>query len=188
MASANCLSCTEIARFAHEIRAERVVCLTATATPRVASDICRAFNINETEGLFRTSTYRSNLHLLAESGKTKKELYPSLIKFLKDNRGATIVYVTLQKQTEELATELRKGGFNARSFHAGMDTATKTRLQDDFMRADDLIIVATIAFGMGAYLQCCFARIPLYTSCSSCSPQYLVHDESLLTSGFCRYR
>ncbi|KAN0113348.1 ATP-dependent DNA helicase-like protein recQ [Hyaloscypha variabilis] len=139
----------KIARFAHEIRAERVVCLTATATPRVASDICRAFNINETEGLFRTSTYRSNLHLLAESGKTKKELYPSLIKFLKDNRGATIVYVTLQKQTEELATELRKGGFNARSFHAGMDTATKTRLQDDFMRADDLIIVATIAFGMG---------------------------------------
>ncbi|KAE9375087.1 ATP-dependent DNA helicase-like protein recQ [Stipitochalara longipes BDJ] len=139
----------KIARFAHEISAERVICLTATAAPRVASDICRAFNIDESEGLFRISTYRPNLQLLAESGKTKEELYPSLFKFLKDNRGATIIYVTLQKQTEELASELRRQGFKARSFHAGMDTGTKTQLQDEFMRADDLVIIATIAFGMG---------------------------------------
>lgn len=140
---------TEIARFAQEINAERVVCLTATATPRVARDICKAFDIDESEGLFRTSTYRPNLQLLAESGKTKKELYPSLFEFLKKNQGATIVYVTLQKQTEDLAAELRPKGFNARSFHAGMDTGTKTRLQDEFMKSDDLVIVATIAFGMG---------------------------------------
>jgi superfamily II DNA helicase RecQ len=70
---------------------------------------------------------------------------------LKKNKGATIVYVALQKQTEELATELRKKGFKARSFHAGMDTGTKTQLQDEFMIVDDLIIVATIAFGMGMH-------------------------------------
>lgn len=74
-----------------------------------------------------------------------------MFKFLQDNKGATIVYVTLQKQTEELAAELRRKGFKAKSFHAGMETATKTQLQDEFMRADDLIIVATIAFGMGTY-------------------------------------
>ena len=146
------LTSIEIARFAQEIRAERVICLTATATPRVALDICRAFNIEETEGLFRTSTYRRNLQLLAESGLTKEELYPSLFRFLQDNRGATIVYVTLQRQTEELAAALRRKGFKARSFHAGMDTATKTQLQDEFMKEDDLIIVATIAFGMGMHL------------------------------------
>jgi superfamily II helicase len=60
----------------------------------------------------------------------------------------------LQKQTEELAADLRRQGFKARSFHAGMDTATKTQLQDEFMRAEDLVIVATIAFGM----VCMFSR------------------------------
>ncbi|CZR69417.1 related to QDE3 protein (involved in gene silencing) [Phialocephala subalpina] len=139
----------KIARFAQEICAERVVCLTATATPRVASDICKAFDIDENVGLFRTSTYRPNLQLLAESGKDKKELLPKLFKFLKDNPGPTIVYVTLQKHTEDMALELKRQGFRARSFHAGMDAATKANLQDDFMRSDDLIIVATIAFGMG---------------------------------------
>jgi len=125
-----------------------VVCLTATAAPRVAQDICKAFDIDEA-GLFRTSTYRPNLHLLAESGKTKAELNPRLCKFLKENPGPSIVYVTLQKQTEELALMLTRNGFKAKSFHAGMDAPSKARIQEDFMRRNDLIIVATIAFGMG---------------------------------------
>ncbi|RDL38652.1 p-loop containing nucleoside triphosphate hydrolase [Venustampulla echinocandica] len=139
----------KIARFSQEIKAERVICLTATATPRVASDICRSFNIDETEGLFRTSTYRKNLKLLAESGRTKQDLYPKLFGFLRTHPGPSIVYVTLQKQTEFLAADLRSQGFKAKAFHAGMDTSVKTQLQDEFMRYDDLIIVATIAFGMG---------------------------------------
>ncbi|KAJ5051927.1 uncharacterized protein L3040_001690 [Drepanopeziza brunnea f. sp. 'multigermtubi'] len=139
----------KVSRFATEIRAERVVCLTATATPQVASDICKAFNIDEEAGLFRTSTYRKNLQLLAESGKTKQDLYPKLFNFLKQNPGPTIIYVTIQKQTEMLALDLVRQGFNAKSFHAGMETAAKTALQNEFMRRDDLIIVATIAFGMG---------------------------------------
>ncbi|TVY71254.1 ATP-dependent DNA helicase RecQ [Lachnellula suecica] len=139
----------KVARFAQEIKAERVVCLTATATPRVASDICKAFDIDEKSGLFRTSTYRPNLQLLAESGKAKEDLYPRLCKFLKENPGPSIVYVTLQKQTEALASMLNGKGFKAKSFHAGMDTSLKTLIQEDFMRQENLIIVATIAFGMG---------------------------------------
>lgn len=142
------LTCLEISRFVKEISAERVICLTATATPRVAKDICKAFDIPE-EGLFRTSTYRSNLHLIADSSPTKEEVYLKLIKFLKENKGASIVYVNLQKHTEELAAKLSREGFKAKAFHAGMETAKKTELQDEFMRRDDLIIVATIAFGMG---------------------------------------
>jgi superfamily II DNA helicase RecQ len=57
--------------------------------------------------------------------------------------------VTLQKDTEKLAAKLRHEGFTAKAFHAGMDTATKTKLQDTFMRSDSMIMVATIAFGMG---------------------------------------
>ena len=138
----------EIARFVDEIKAERVVCLTATATPRVARDICNAFNIDDA-GLFRTSTYRPNLRLLAESARTKETLCPRLFAFLKQNPGPTIVYATLQKQTELLAVDFRQQGFKARAFHAGLDTAVKTEIQNEFMSSDNLIIVATIAFGMG---------------------------------------
>jgi superfamily II DNA helicase RecQ len=115
----------------------------------VATDICKAFNIDEKDGLFRTSTYRSNLKLLAETGATKEELAPRLYAFLRANPGPSIVYVTLQKQTEELAADLRRNGFKANSFHAGMDPSVKTSVQEEFMRVNNLVIVATIAFGMG---------------------------------------
>jgi len=138
----------KVSRFVKEIKAERVVCLTATATPRVAHDICEAFDIDKS-GLFRTSTYRPNLHLLAESAMTKQELYPKLFTFLREYPGPSIVYVTLQKQTEALAADLRAQGLKAKAFHAGMQTPEKTALQDEFMAKSDMIIVATIAFGMG---------------------------------------
>lgn len=57
--------------------------------------------------------------------------------------------MTLQKQTEELADQLRKHGFKARNFHAGMKPEEKIDCQDAFMASSDQIVVATIAFGMG---------------------------------------
>ena len=138
----------KISRFVKELKAERVVCLTATATPRVAQDICDTFDIDET-GLFRTSTYRHNLYLLAEFGSTKERLYPRLFEFLREHPGPSIVYVMGKKQTRKLARRLRREGFKSRPFNAGMFTADKIATQDSFMKSDDLIIVATIAFGMG---------------------------------------
>lgn len=139
----------KVARFAKEVGAERVVCLTATATPTVAADVCKAFAIPTDEGLFRTTTYRSNLRLLARSFKTKQESYPHLISFLRAHSGPTIIYVTLQKHTEQLATTLQGQGFRARPFHAGMPQQEKAVCQDAFLSSNDMIIVATIAFGMG---------------------------------------
>ena len=138
----------KVARFSQEIQAERVVCLTATATPKVAKDVCDAFNIPDA-GLFRTPTYRPNLRLHAQSYQTKDESYPKLLAFLKAHPGATIIYVTLQKHAENLADELRRHHFKARHFHAGMETAEKAHCQESFMSSSELIIVATIAFGMG---------------------------------------
>ena len=138
----------KVSRFVKEVNAERVICLTATAIPRVARDICKAFDVDDS-GLFRTSTYRPNLQLLAESASTKEDLYPKLFSFLRSNAGPSVVYVTLQKQTEHLAQKLCEQGFKAKAFHAGMQTPQKTALQEEFMASSDLIIVATIAFGMG---------------------------------------
>ncbi|KAH8204483.1 hypothetical protein TruAng_001399 [Truncatella angustata] len=138
----------KVARFAKEIKAERVVCLTATATPRVVDDICEAFSVAKAN-VFRTSPYRPNLQLLAEATDTKQDKYPKLFKFLRDHPGPTLVYATLQKQVEVLADDLAGQGFEAVAFHAGMKTEVKTDIQERFMASKIRIVVATIAFGMG---------------------------------------
>ncbi|KAI0105008.1 ATP-dependent DNA helicase recQ [Nemania sp. FL0031] len=138
----------KVARFVNEIKAERVICLTATATPRVAEDVCKAFDIKDSN-VFRTSPYRPNLQLHAEAVKTKEEKFPRLLKFLTDHDGPTLVYVTIQKQAEDLAARLVKQGHDAAVFHAGLPTERKLQTQDDFMAGRVRIVVATIAFGMG---------------------------------------
>ncbi|KAF2824107.1 ATP-dependent DNA helicase [Ophiobolus disseminans] len=138
----------KIARFAKEANVERVICLTATATEKVAEDIRNAFSIPE-EGLFRTTMYRPNLRLLAEANPKGTDYKAKLVTHLQKYPGPTIVYVTLQKHTETLATDLVKRGFPARPYHAGMNTDLRSRTQDDFLDSKDMIVVATIAFGMG---------------------------------------
>ncbi|KAJ0114137.1 tp-dependent dna helicase recq [Diaporthe amygdali] len=137
-----------VARFVEEINAERVVCLTATATAKVAEDVCKAFDIDET-GVFRTSPYRPNLNLFAESVKIPSQKFQKLCGFLQKNPGPTLVYVTIQKESEDLALRLREHKFDATAFHAGMKVEQKTKVQDDFMANRVRIVIATIAFGMG---------------------------------------
>ena len=86
---------------------------------------------------------------MAQSSPKQTDNLSRLVKFLKQNPGPTIVYVTLQKGAEQLAEELKNCGFLSRAFHAGMDTAVKTRTQDEFFASDKMVVVATIAFGMG---------------------------------------
>ena len=138
----------KIARFAKEANVERVICLTATATEKVAEDVRNAFSIPE-EGLFRTTMYRPNLRLLAESNPRGTDYKAKLVTHLRKYPGPTIVYVTLQKHTETLAAELVSRGFPAQPYHAGMSTELRTKTQDDFLPSKDMIVVATIAFGMG---------------------------------------
>lgn len=138
----------KVARFVEEIKAERVICLTATATARVADDVCKAFDIDE-RGVFRTSPYRPNLKLFAEYVTVPSEKFTKMCEFLRKNPGPTLVYVTVQKESEELARQLMYHGFNAAAFHAGMKVEAKAQVQDDFMANQVEIVVATIAFGMG---------------------------------------
>ncbi|KAB5517483.1 ATP-dependent DNA helicase recQ [Coniochaeta sp. 2T2.1] len=138
----------KVARFVTEIKAERVICLTATATPKVADDICAAFKIPKS-AVFRTSPYRPNLELQAMAVKSKQEKYEPIFYFLRTHPGPTLVYVTLQQQATSMASDLRNQGFKAAAFHAGMKVEEKRKVQDDFMANRIAIVCATIAFGMG---------------------------------------
>ncbi|KAH5475430.1 ATP-dependent DNA helicase [Parastagonospora nodorum] len=138
----------KIARFAKEANVERVVCLTATATEKVAKDIRDAFSI-PSEGLFQTTMYRPNLRLLAEANPKGTDYKAKLVAHLRKYPGPTIVYVTLQKHTESLADDLNQRGFKAKPYHGGMTPDVRSKTQDEFLASKDMIVVATIAFGMG---------------------------------------
>ncbi|KAK4234543.1 P-loop containing nucleoside triphosphate hydrolase protein [Achaetomium macrosporum] len=141
----------KVARFADEVKAERVICLTATATPDVAKDICKTFRIKDA-CVFLTSVYRPNIMLGTRMPKLKTECdnrFEELFSFLRTHPGPTLVYVALQQQAETHAQVLKDQGFNAAAFHAGMKKEEKLFVQDDFMTGKIQIVCATIAFGMG---------------------------------------
>ncbi|KAF4924812.1 ATP-dependent DNA helicase RecQ [Colletotrichum viniferum] len=138
----------KIARFAKEANVERVVCLTATATAAVAKDIRDTFNIPP-EGLFVTSMYRSNLNLRVQAINEKDDQVLICTSFLKKHPGPSIIYVTTHAGTESLSKSLVAKGFKAKPYHAGLDKDVRSDIQDKFLRSTDMIIVGTIAFGMG---------------------------------------
>ncbi len=131
----------KVARFVEEISAKSVICLTATATPRVAEDVCKAFKIKES-CVFRTSPYRPNLQLLAQAIHSTDEnaKWDALFHFLRTHAGSTLIYVALQEQAETHAKVLIGKGFNAAAFHAGMKLEDKTRIQNAFMASSIPIV------------------------------------------------
>ena len=138
----------KLSSLAKEVAAERVLALTATATPSVANDICQAFNISS-EAYVNIGYHRPNLHIrLSPCSIEAKEPF-LLERLVNQPRGATIVYVTLQKQAEDLALKLQEAGYPATAYHAGLKAEERSAIQEQFMSSLDDIVVATIAFGMG---------------------------------------
>ena len=138
----------KLADTAKELGVERVLALTATATPSVVQDIRKAFAIAE-EDCHITGFYRANLNL-AITTVVSDERDAMLLKRLKSRKpGSSIVYVTLQKTAEKVANLLRAEGFEADSYHAGLETEARNAVQEKWMASDRGVVVATIAFGMG---------------------------------------
>ena len=108
----------KIASLAKELKVGRVLALTATATPEVAADIRRAFDIVDTD-LIRTSFHRPNLHLTVSPCPAPERRQLLLERLRQRPSGATIVYVTLQKTTEEVAAFLGAEGVAARAYMLG---------------------------------------------------------------------
>lgn len=137
----------KIAAFAKELGVPRVLALTATATPSVASDIRRAFDIAEGDHV-QTGFYRPNLYLQVHrvsAGERLERLTERVLAL----EGPSIVYVTLQKTAESVASHLKRLGVSAEPYHAGLKSEERSAVQDRFMRDQTRVVVATIAFGMG---------------------------------------
>jgi ATP-dependent DNA helicase RecQ len=138
----------KLSRLALSLKVERVLTLTATATPAVAKDICREFSI-DSDAFIHTGFYRPNLTLGITPCRPNEQIALLLSRLRDRPRGPTIVYVTLQRTAETVANELSKSGFPAQAYHAGLANEKRTVVQDWFMNSSNPIVVATIAFGMG---------------------------------------
>jgi ATP-dependent DNA helicase RecQ len=138
----------KLAETARTLGAERILALTATATPSVVRDICDVFAIPP-ECAIVTGFYRANLNL-ATTPVRAEERDALLLKRLKARKpGPTIIYVTLQKTAEAVARLLVADGYVARAYHAGMESDDRAAVQEWWMAGTAHIVVATIAFGMG---------------------------------------
>ena len=126
-----------------------VIALTATATPKVQSDIVKNLGLRNPE-IFISSFNRANLYYEVVPKVKKDHAIKSIVKFISHNKGKSgIIYTLNRKTTEELAETLMANGIKAVAYHAGLDTKLRAKRQDDFLGEEIQVIVATIAFGMG---------------------------------------
>jgi ATP-dependent DNA helicase RecQ len=138
----------KLAKIAQQLGAKQVLTLTATATPSVLEDICREFSI-ATEHAVQTAFYRPNLTLTTKLCTHASRDHAMAARLSDPDSLPAIVYVTQQKTAEEVAQWLTQAGIEARAYHAGMAEELRRETQDWFAEAQQAVVVATIAFGMG---------------------------------------
>jgi ATP-dependent DNA helicase RecQ len=126
-----------------------IMALTATATPKVQSDIMKTLDMKEPK-IYMSSFNRPNLYYEIRQKKTDSTAVKQIIQLVKQNGGKSgIIYVTNRKTAEDVAQSLVVNGIKAAPYHAGIDNKTRTSTQDKFLMQDIDVIVATIACGMG---------------------------------------
>ncbi len=123
-----------------------VVALTATATPKVREDIINQLELQKAK-VFISSFNRPNLNYFVRPKRRTFENLVSILQKYKDQ--PVIIYCFSRKETENIASDLREIGFDARAYHAGLPSEKRQKVQEKFIRDKIQIIVATIAFGMG---------------------------------------
>lgn len=126
-----------------------VIALTATATPKVQSDIVKNLGLREPNILI-SSFNRTNLYYEIQPKIKKDQTVKHIVKFISQHKGKSgIIYTLNRKTTEELAELLVANNIKAVAYHAGLDQKLRAERQDQFLNEDVQVIVATIAFGMG---------------------------------------
>lgn len=123
-----------------------VMALTATATERVRQDISQQLRLKDPE-VFVSGFNRQNLHY--EVKPKTKQTYDDLLKLIKQQPGSGIIYCLSRKRVNEISFRLKQDGISALPYHAGLNAQERQENQEQFIRDNVRVIVATIAFGMG---------------------------------------
>lgn len=126
-----------------------VIALTATATPKVQSDIVKNLDLRN-PNVFISSFNRPNLYYEVLPKIKKAQTDESIVRIIKGMAGKSgIIYTLNRKTTEEMADLLNANGIKSVAYHAGLDSKLRAERQDLFLNEEVQVICATIAFGMG---------------------------------------
>lgn len=132
-----------------EINDVPMIALTATATPKVQSDIQKNLGMSEAK-VYKSSFNRTNLYYEVRPKGSKERVFKDIISIIKNRpEKSGIIYCLSRKRVEEIAEMLTLNGVKALPYHAGLDAKTRVHNQDAFLMEECHVIVATIAFGMG---------------------------------------
>jgi ATP-dependent DNA helicase RecQ len=123
-----------------------VLALTATATRRVQDDIVQQLGLRQ-PSIHIASFNRPNLYYEVQAKEQRS--YNQLLKYIRAQKGAGIVYCLSRRSVDDIAFRLQKDGIAALPYHAGMSDDARTLNQMGFIRDDAQVMVATVAFGMG---------------------------------------
>jgi len=126
-----------------------IIALTATATPKVQSDIVKNLGLRSAQ-IFVSSFNRPNLYYEIQPKINVDQTNKSIVRFIQQHKNKSgIIYTLNRKTTEDLANMLMANGIKAVAYHAGLDAKLRAKRQDEFLNEEVDVIVATIAFGMG---------------------------------------
>jgi ATP-dependent DNA helicase RecQ len=135
-----------LAKLKQELPAVPVIALTATADKLTQRDILHKLALNAPQ-TFLSSFNRANIEYLVES---KMNSYQKLLGFLaRHKEDSGIIYTLSRQSTVDLAARLQEEGYAAKPYHAGLERKVREKHQEEFLKDETRIIVATIAFGMG---------------------------------------
>ncbi|MGD6802869.1 DNA helicase RecQ [Rossellomorea aquimaris] len=123
-----------------------VLALTATATPQVQNDICASLEIQE-ENTYITGFSRENLSFKVIKGQDRSQYAMNYVRANKNESG--IIYAATRKEVDSLYNKLNKQGFSVGKYHGGMSDVQRNEMQEEFLKDNLQVIVATNAFGMG---------------------------------------
>jgi ATP-dependent DNA helicase RecQ len=135
----------QIADFRERLKIDRMVALTATATPEIQQDIISQLRITE-PNIYQKSFARKNLSYSAFNIENKKQ---KIVEILQRVEGSSIIYASTRKRTVEIAGWLYKQGVSTEFYHAGLSSIERNARQERWISGTTRVIVATNAFGMG---------------------------------------
>lgn len=140
----------ELAKLANRYPLTPRIALTATAGAATKKEIISCLSL-EGAPVYISSFDRPNIRYSVAKKGSKTENREKLLAFIKTEhaKDAGIVYCLSRKSTEEVALFLKKAGLKAFAYHAGLDQEYRNRVQEKFINEESVIVVATIAFGMG---------------------------------------
>ncbi|MBP7478351.1 MAG: ATP-dependent DNA helicase RecQ, partial [Chitinophagales bacterium] len=126
-----------------------MMALTATATPKVQHDIVKNLGLRNHK-LFISSFNRPNLYYEIRHKPNDEWAIKSMVQYIRQHEGKSgIIYVLNRKSAEQIAEILCVNGIKAAPYHAGLDSKVRNNTQDNFLKEEIDVIVATVAFGMG---------------------------------------